>query len=46
MALQNEVKRYAQMPEAERVAMGARGESWLLGNRQFPKLAENTGNHA
>lgn len=40
-ALQNEVKRYAQMPEAERVTMGARGKSWLLANRQYPKLAED-----
>jgi glycosyltransferase involved in cell wall biosynthesis len=38
-ALQNEVKRYAQMPEAERVVIGARGKSWLLANRRYPKLA-------
>lgn len=40
-ALQNEVQHYAQMQEAERVAMGARGKSWLLANRQYPKLAED-----
>jgi glycosyltransferase involved in cell wall biosynthesis len=39
MALQKEVERYAQMPEAGRVVMGARGRNWLLAHRQYPKLA-------
>lgn len=39
MALQQEVERYAQMPEEERVVMGARGKNWLLAHRQYPKLA-------
>ncbi|WP_194944679.1 glycosyltransferase family 4 protein [Limnohabitans sp. 2KL-3] len=38
-ALQNEVERYAQMPEEERVVIGMRGKNWLLANRQYPKLA-------
>ena len=38
-ALEKEVERYAKMPEQERVVMGARGKSWLLANRQYPKLA-------
>lgn len=40
-ALQKEVERYAQIPEEERVVMGARGKTWLLANRQYPKLAED-----
>lgn len=38
-ALQKEVERYAQMPKEEWVVMGARGKTWLLANRQYPKLA-------
>ncbi len=38
-ALQKEVERYAQMPEEERVLIGARGKNWLLANRIYPKLA-------
>jgi glycosyltransferase involved in cell wall biosynthesis len=40
-ALQKEVERYAQMPELERMVMGARGRSWLLANRKYTKLAED-----
>jgi glycosyltransferase involved in cell wall biosynthesis len=39
MALQKEVERYAEMPEAERVVMGAKGKNWLLTHRQYSKLA-------
>jgi glycosyltransferase involved in cell wall biosynthesis len=38
-ALQNEVERYAQVPEEERVVIGARGKNWLLAHRQYQKLA-------
>lgn len=39
MALKSEVERYAQMPEQERMTMGARGKNWLIANRRYPKLA-------
>lgn len=38
-ALQQEVVRYANMPEQERMLMGGRGKIWLIANRQYPKLA-------
>lgn len=39
-ALQQEVARYARMDIEERLLMGARGKSWLLENRSYPKLAK------
>lgn len=39
-ALVQEVKRYALLPEDDRLKMGARGKSWLLENRSYPQLAK------
>ncbi len=39
-ALVQEVKRYAMLPEDDRLKMGARGKAWLLENRGYPKLAK------
>jgi glycosyltransferase involved in cell wall biosynthesis len=41
LALQMELERYIKMPAEERAAIGARGRSWILANRQYPKLAED-----
>lgn len=40
-ALQRELERYVKMPPQERAAIGARGRTWILANRQYPKLAED-----
>jgi glycosyltransferase involved in cell wall biosynthesis len=39
-ALRNAILRFAAMPVAERLAMGARGRGWLLANRRYERLAD------
>lgn len=38
-ALKQEVKRYADLPEEERLKIGGRGKAWLLESRSYPNLA-------
>jgi glycosyltransferase involved in cell wall biosynthesis len=39
-ALKQEVERYALMDANERELIGARGKTWLMKNRGYPKLAK------
>jgi glycosyltransferase involved in cell wall biosynthesis len=41
VALRKEIERYVEMPLSQRVAIGARGRSWLIENRSYAKLAED-----
>jgi glycosyltransferase involved in cell wall biosynthesis len=38
-ALRGEVLRYCELPELDRVAIGARGRDWILANRNYQSLA-------
>lgn len=40
-ALRHELRRYAAMPLQEREAIGGRGRSWLLANRDYAALARD-----
>jgi len=39
-ALKQEIERYALMSERDRMQIGARGNTWLVENRRYTKLAE------
>ncbi len=40
-ALRREILKYAEMDQAQRVAIGNRGREWILANRRYEKLAED-----
>lgn len=39
--LKAEIERYAEMPEAQRLALGSAGRKWLLENRRYEKLGQD-----
>jgi len=40
-ALRAEIVRFSELPELERMAMGARGREWILANRNYQALARD-----
>jgi glycosyltransferase involved in cell wall biosynthesis len=40
-ALRAEIIRFSELPELERMAMGARGREWILANRNYQALARD-----